>query len=42
MSEPPLVHLLQKLLGDGIAGGGGVAVRAEGSGLLARDVIHGF
>lgn len=42
MSEPTLVHLFQKLLGDGIAGGVGVAVRTEGSGLLARDLVHGF
>ena len=44
MSEPPLVHLFQKLLGDGITGGiaedgDGIAVRAEGCGLLARDIV---
>lgn len=44
MSEPTLVHLFQKLLGDGIAGGiaedgVGVAVRAEGGGLFARGIV---
>ena len=44
MSKPPLVHLFQKLLGDGIAGGIaenriGIAVRAEGGGLFARGVV---
>lgn len=48
MSEPPLVHLLQKLLGDGIAGGiaedgVGIAVGAEGGGLFVRGIVghHG-
>lgn len=44
MSEPQLVNLFQKLLGDGITGGiaedgVGIAVRAEGCGFLARDVV---
>ena len=38
-SEPPLIHFLHELLSDRIAGGIGVAVRAEGGGLLARDVV---
>ena len=47
MSEPPLVHLLQKLLSDGIAGGIAddrvdVAVRANGRGLLGRDIVSDF
>ncbi len=44
MSKPPLVHLFQKLPGDGIAGGiaedgVGVAIRAEGCGLLTRGIV---
>ena len=42
MSEPTLVHLFQKLLGDGIAGGVGVAVRAEGSGLPRETLFMDF
>jgi hypothetical protein len=47
MSEPPLVHLFQKLLGDGITGGiaedgVGIAVRTEGCGLFARDIVGHF
>ena len=43
-SEPPLVHLFQKLLGDGIAGGIaedgiGIAVGAEGGGLFTRGIV---
>lgn len=44
MSEPTFVHLFQKLLSDGIAGGIAedgvwVAVRAEDGGLLAQDIV---
>ena len=46
-SEPPLVHLLHKLLSDGIAGGIAddgvdVAVRANGRGLLGRYIVGDF
>ena len=44
MSEQSFVHLLHKLLGDGIAGGIaedgiGIAVGAEGGGLFARGIV---
>ena len=46
-SEPSLVHLLHKLLSDGIAGGIAddgvdVAVRANGRGLLGRYIVGDF
>lgn len=48
MSEPSFVHLFQKFLGDGIAGGiaedgVGIAVGAEGGGLFVRGIVghHG-
>lgn len=47
MSEPPLVHLLHKLLSDGIAGGIAddgvdVTVRTDCRGLLGRDIVGDF
>ena len=47
MSEPPLVHLLQKLLSGGIAGGIAddrvdVAVRANGCRLIKRYIVSDF
>ena len=45
--EPPLVHLLHKLLSDGIAGGitndgVDVAVRTDRCGLLGRYIVGDF
>ena len=47
MSEPPLVHLFQKLLSDWIAGGIAddgvdVAVRTDCRGLLGRYIVGDF
>ena len=45
--EPQLVHLLQKLLSDGIAGGiandgGDMTVRTDRRGLLGRYIVSDF
>ena len=47
ISEPPLVHLLHKLLSDGIVGGitddgVDVTVRTDSRGLLGRYIVGDF